>query len=447
MPRLHATLTCLMCLTFGPGTAHAQLEEGIKSWAAATSGLTTAVWGGPRVPFPTPSPRPAAAYRLESALRPLAVHAAEGVPVASAERALQALEFAHDVLTEAGWSGDDLDGGWGGTVGRDLYLVHNLPERAAARLDPVEPFSYLDRGQAFAVLSANVEPQRVLACTTSAYVQARLYGQNPAEAHSVRASTAAYVAWLVTGDMGCSAGVDRAQREPWRSIMGADGNDEGALWLALLGAERDGNRGHHLWNVWQLARQRTWEGEHLRASPDLWEAIDAVESQRSTQFDDLVERLSVARYGAQHWVPESVPLWQQMHYAELPARTRPASPPLETLGSAYVVVHTPTAKPGDQLRVWLRGEEPVRWSLVAVRLDAEGRERGRVSAPPRRETKSYLVVDLDAETRQVLVAVTNLSHRLPDADEPDDNERSAYLIVDKSAAQPVIAPIGVGSGS
>ena len=421
---------CLACCSM-PAGAQAQLEEGIKEWADATSGVTTAIWAGQRVPFPVPEARPAAAYRLESVYRPLAVQAPEGLPVAQTEQVLSALEYAHDVLEAAGWTGDDQDAGAGGTAGRDLYLVHGLEERAAAGLDAVEPFDYLDRGRAFAMLDAAVEPDRLLTCTVSAYVQARLLGLDPAEGISVRRAVGAYAGWLVTGKLGCDDSPERAVEQPWRTLMGEQSSEDGALWLALLGAARDGNRGRVVWQAAQLARQRTWEGEHLRGSPDLWEALDAILKAEGSSFNDAVEDVAVARFDARHVLPGRPPVWHEMRYEELPARTRPAHPALQTLGSAYAIVHTPGRKAGEQLRVWMRGETRVQWSLVAVRLDAEGRERGRISAPPRRETKSFVVVDLDEQTERVLLVVTNLSHRLPDADAPDNNTRSAYLIVDK----------------
>ena len=121
-------------------------------------------------------------------------------------------------------------------------------------------------------------------------------------------------------------------------------------------------------------------------------------------------------------------------WASLPRRARLDSPAIRAFGSGYVVLDTRDAPPEASLRVWLRGEYGTRWSLVAVRLDAEGRVLSQMSAPPRRLPRSYLVLELRAHTDHVLLAVTNLGPRLPDADSVDVNERACELVVDRAAA-------------
>lgn len=115
----------------------------------------------------------------------------------------------------------------------------------------------------------------------------------------------------------------------------------------------------------------------------------------------------------------------------MPAHT-PAGVPLEVFGSAYAWVDVRGAPPGSRLRVWLRGEYGVEWALTGSRIAEDGRElQGHVSAPPRRgDRRSYLPVELTPETTHVMVSVTNLSHRLPDADDPDPNARAYRLIFD-----------------
>jgi hypothetical protein len=109
------------------------------------------------------------------------------------------------------------------------------------------------------------------------------------------------------------------------------------------------------------------------------------------------------------------------------------APAVRAFGSGYVVVDTRAAPVGANLRVWLRGEYGTRWALLATRLDAGGRELSRLSAPPRRLPRSYLVVELREPTDHVLLAVTNLGPRLPDADSIDVNERAFELVVDRGA--------------
>jgi hypothetical protein len=121
-------------------------------------------------------------------------------------------------------------------------------------------------------------------------------------------------------------------------------------------------------------------------------------------------------------------------WRDLPRHT-PASEEIHPYGSGYAIVDVRDAPRGAQLRVWLRGEYGVEWALVAVRLGPDGRERGRMSAPPRREPRSYVPVDLVDDTTSVLVAVTNLSNRLPDADSVDENVRAFRLILDRGTGE------------
>jgi hypothetical protein len=88
---------------------------------------------------------------------------------------------------------------------------------------------------------------------------------------------------------------------------------------------------------------------------------------------------------------------------------------------------------GDRtkLQAWLRGEYGVRWSFIAVQLDAGGGEVRRLAAPRTASTpQAYLPIEVDERTRQLLFVVTSLSNALPDADEEDVHPRSFELIVD-----------------
>jgi hypothetical protein len=69
--------------------------------------------------------------------------------------------------------------------------------------------------------------------------------------------------------------------------------------------------------------------------------------------------------------------------------------------------------------------------LSATRLDARGRNLGTVNAPVHKNPDTELTLELDDETRYVLVSVTNFGDGLPDADEEPRPElaRSARLIV------------------
>ncbi len=463
-PRVMAVLWAVLWATLGsiavlmpPAGAEAQLELiNNYMWSQRR-------WEGPRVALPRPSPRPDLPIVVRSELRPLAVHASIEVPEARAQAALSALEAAYDDLEARGWEAPPSDGGAGGSYDFDLYLLGGQARGDAAYPDPRQLTSYLDSAPAFAVVDRAVGGEDLAACVTSAYAQAMLIGQDPAEAVTWRRATATYLTWLLTGTWGCDDGaVARHQQDAHRgwTALGADPEsteeaedwgDGGAILLAEIAERHDHGTGRFVHDIWQIARQRTWERRAvgLRASPDMWEAIEAAFSLTPDDVPTLIEELAIARYyvGSEarvsegHWgerpwghsLPSdaTVPVTESFTWAELPKYTRPHDPPLEPFGSAYFEVDVREAQVGDRLRLWLRGEFGVRWSFVAVSLDAEGKELGRMSTPPRRLTRSYTQLDFtDRRTARVVVVVTNLSSRLPDADEGDDNVRSFRVIFD-----------------
>ena len=110
-----------------------------------------------------------------------------------------------------------------------------------------------------------------------------------------------------------------------------------------------------------------------------------------------------------------------------------ASEPLESFGSAYIVMDAAVWGDSTHLRAWLQGEYGVRWSFVAVQLDERGNEVRRITAPHTGPAPSaYLPIEIDDTTQRLLFVVTNLSNTLPDADEPDVSERAFELIVDRN---------------
>ncbi|MFW6052209.1 MAG: hypothetical protein ACODAU_13605 [Myxococcota bacterium] len=430
--------------------ARAQSSEDIREYAETIVEMTTPRWEGQVVDWPEPRPRPAGStHVLESPRWPVAVHAGAEVPVRRARRALSALETAHDLLDAAGWPAPWPDGGRGGTGGFDLYLAP-LDDGGGAEAfsDGAVPWSFYDAVSSYAVVDPAVARGALDACVASAYVQAALLGQDPAEAAAWRRATGAYVAWLLTGEAGCTGGVAAQQEQPWRSWIGRaePGRDAsgGALLLALLSARHDGGTGVFVRELWQLARQRSAPLDGLRGSPDLWQALEADLEAGESDLDDTITSLAVTRRfsgdrarghvnGPLRALLEgtAVPTWLRAAWEDLPEHSPPSEPPLEPYGSAYAVVDVSEAPPGAVLRIWLRGEYGVRWSLVAVRLDAAGRELHRVTAPPRKVPRSYVPLELDGDTERVLIVATNLSSRLPDADIRDENVRTFRLILDR----------------
>ncbi len=427
-----------------PSAVAAQIP-GLDEWAAVIAAGQGRTWAGQRVDEPPPSPRPRGGPAERSVLRPLDVHAEQGVPERAPRVALDALETAYDSLRRLGWDPPAPDGGRGGTAGFDLYLVHD-PERADdARADGRVAWSFLDSDTAFGVVDGDLPDDLLGVCATSAYAQAVLLGQDPSEAPSARHATATYLTWLVTGAWGCDEDALRVQQtEPFRDWIagGARDGDGGALFLAHVASRHDGGAGTFVHDIWQVARQRTWEGVGLRGSPDVWEALEAIVGLTDDTIEEIVESLAVQRWfagraaatGLVGELPRGarVPIRAAATWEQLPRQTPPADPPLEVHGSGYVRVDVRGAPPGASLRIWLRGEYGVEWSLIALRFDEHGRDLGRMTAPPRRTPESYLLLELVPGTAEVILVTTNLGSRIPDADEKHEDGRSYRLILDKA---------------
>lgn len=477
-----ACISLLVSIVASVALAQDGEETPFDSWAAAVADSLAPRWTGPRVDWPEARPRPAVAGSLASSLYPLHVQVGRQIDAERAAIVLAALETAHGWMERRGWPTPVADGGYGGTAGFDFYLINRpLPdpdadpeaiaeEEAEASEDDVPPadvgiprhrpiwVSYdaplvwggLDAVAPFAVMDAGVAPSRLESCTISAYVQASLLGVDPAEAPAWRIATGDYVAWLLTGFYGCGGGVSRQQRESWRSWISSapDSGEGGALFLAMLSARTDGLTGDFIRDLWSGAPQLTWEGDRLRAAPDMWQVVYTVMEVGRDPLPRLIEEMGVSRYFAGsdrrragapmellRSLPEdaAVPVFGEASFDELPRRFEPNGLELEPYGSGYVTIDTTSAVPGSALRVWMRGEYGVGWSLTAVRLAADGSERGRVRAPVRPRTpRSYIPLELtDDDTASVLLVVTNMGGRLVDADEPDDQVRAFELIVDR----------------
>lgn len=462
------TSVLLGSLLLGCGVASAQDEtppdEGtepdtmVDEFADAMVEAFAPRWVGPRVEWPERIERPPSTGPLRSSIHPVNVHLGAGASAPMAADALAALEEAHAWLERGGWPTPIPDGGAGGTAGFDLYLSgvdrpRDEPFRRYARVSWDAPLAWggTDAVTSFAVVDPDAgAPSQLRPCVISAYVQATLLGVDPAEAPAWREATGDYVAWLLTGRFGCSEeGLALHQRESWRTWIGdaARSGPGGALFLAMLSARTDGLSGRFIRDLWSGAPQLTWEGDQLRAAPDMWQVVRLVMEVGDDPLYRLLEEFAVARWfvgppersaGAPlaflQSLPQgaTVPALGRVAWDELPRRFEPHELELEPWGSAYLLVDTSEAPPESQLRIWLRGEMGVGWSLIAVRLAEDGSERGRVRAPVRPlNPRSYIPLELtDGQTAKVLIVVTNMGARLVDADGPDDQVRSFRMILD-----------------
>jgi len=457
-------LLAAAALVAAPSAGAAQDDSGgepvgtiIDEWAAAMAESLSRRWEGPVTEWPDPEPRPEAAGVVRSFEYPVNVHPGARVDAARVQRALEALELAYAYMEDHDWPAPMPDGGRGGTGGFDLYFVEgdggDRPAFASYDVphvhegfDAVVPWAGVD--------SAEVSDDRLASCVVSAFAEATLLGIDPAEARSWRVATADFLAWVITGYFGCSErGVTEQQQQSWRSWIDAEGSGEGgALFLAMLSARTDGLTGDFIRDLWTAAPQRTWEGDQLRAAPDMWQVVNAVMEVGDDPLPGFLEEVAISRYfagpevrrdhaplGPLRSLPEdaAVPIRGRTAWNDLPRRFEPHGLEVEPYGSAYVLVDTSDAPPGSLLRIWLRGELGVGWALSAVRIAANGRDRARVRAPVRPlNPRSYIPLELvDGDTEQVLIVVTNMGHRLVDADAPDDQVRSFRLILDRGPTE------------
>lgn len=395
-----------------PTSARAQLLEGLDSWADATVGLRTTKWRGPRVPYPLAEPRPALPVRVDSLLQPVRVHAARELGRARLEAVLAAAEQADLSLRSAGLLTRFGDAGQGESGARDLYVVPAAEQGASAAIDLSGALGPLDGARAFARIDARLPSERLLPCVAQALMEAELLEQDPAESLGVRRSSAAYFASLVTGQLGCDGDDAREPVEAGPFLTAHE--DEGARWLAALDARMShGRAGSFLFDMWQFARQRTWEGSDLRASPDLLEAIAKALELSHGALPLVAAELAETRLASEPGLARSV------RWDALPAFLRDG-PPLEPLGAAFARVELGTPRTGERLHVWARGEPPVRFTLAAVRLSATGEPLARLEVLPRKLPQSQLLIELDADTHAVSISITALG----ESDQPDPDTMS-----------------------
>ncbi|MCS6799306.1 MAG: hypothetical protein NZ898_12420 [Myxococcota bacterium] len=445
---MRALAPVLVVLASGCGANGDELDpvSALDSYARSVAAALEPRWTGPRVEPPRPEPRPLAVGAFEGTTAPVAVHFGATVSPERARRALRVLEGVVTQLERGGWPAPPPDGPLGGSPSFDLYITtpssgeSNLTW-ADAHADGPVAWSLLDAVSAWARVDGSVPDALLESCVTDAYAQAMLLALEPAEARVWRRATAAWITGRLTGRWGCEDAVVEQQRQSWRGwVSGAlgDGSGAGAL-LESFARRADGGSGWIWSEAWQVARQRTWEGDGLRASPDLWAVLRAMFPRPPAELTSLLRQIALDRYVA-YPAGTQPPSYWRTRWERLPAAAPPFEPELERLGTAYARVDVRAAPPGSALRVWLRGERGVRWALGLLRLDDGGRELSRIVAPSLEEPRAYLRAELFDGTAEVVVAVTNFGAGDADADEPDASARSFELIVDRGDGGEEAAP-------
>lgn len=417
--------------------------------ASAASPARAEAVPGPRVLYSARPEPHGGALRTCSTRTPICVHAHRGEERA-ALAALDAFDRAWEVETGAlELPPPDVAPE---TLAYDVFVVPpDDPslggELASTPLEARDVRSNVDRGRAFTLVDARVRAGCALdALAAESVARASLWRAAPATDDATARAQTAYVAGLVAP---CAVArevpaAEAFQSRPERSIASAHVDDArhaadeppspstrldalyargGALvWWRLDWAYARAPAGLVLAS-WALAPTTTPIGARRWAhEPDTFDVLrESFKDRLSTgsTLADLLLDVAVARafMGSADdglHAPETrplgdaarVPLDWDLPWPAQPKRVAPRVPVAPT-GASYLVVRRAGAPPGSRLRVEIAWEEHALFRWALVKLDAAGRELGRVPIPTReRATEAQMtLVDLDRVDRVLLVGV------------------------------------------
>lgn len=406
--------------TFSVSVASAQsLIPGVDAFASAIAQGSVRRWAGQAVPWPEPAVWPSTPAAIASVRYPLVVHT-RPESAALVLHVMSAWQEAYQSLLQDGWGAPPSDGGRGDSVGEDLYLQVG-PRQCAAVAGPSVPWALVDSVTTYLSVSlpGDSTGADVERCVFEAHARAVLLSLDPAEDEAWHSALAD---WLVREHFGDVYDDDLPGRG-WLEHGKPDVRDANLLRLldAHFGASDSFVR-----DVVHFARQSSRREPQLRASPDIWEAFARVLDLSHLRFFDAMEYVSVERaFEARERDAGACVSIDGVAQKSKSIRLG-GSEGLPALGAACVVLEG--ASLPASLNVWLRGEFGVDWSLVLVRLDAQGREQGRFRVQSTRDGHAFQpIVDLSGTVTLVAV-VTNMSSRMPDADVYDENARSVELV-------------------
>jgi hypothetical protein len=455
VPRQRACWAALASVYIALGThvVRAQIP-GLQEWADSTSQAAAPKWKGPRVEFPPLESLQVGGRASRDGMQhdraratnpaPLRVEISSQSPVAVSWRsdeeaswtspAMRALEASQAVMRSMGWRpafprivyDEAKQPRAAHMVDMLLVLDEQRSEPASASTDGPVLWSPLDSASTYAVVNPRLCPD-LLACVLQAYAEAVLLAMDPAEHVHWRRATALYLTSEVTFHP-----IDREyeQSEHEAPHLGLAPNHErpsSGAFLRWVATRWQPGGVQFARELWDFARQRTWEGAGLRASPDVWMCLEQIAKHHQ---DDLTRVLEEYLASRSLNAPQAT-LAAKYAFDELPKHTPVWDPPLRPLGSRSMVVSTDPLHAPSTLKLWLDGEFGVRWSMTAIKLDAHGREIGRVTMPWQKKPKGYLAVELQPATHAVRVTVGNLGEGTPDADDSSNLARTAKLIVGK----------------
>jgi hypothetical protein len=356
-----------------------------------------------------------------------------------------------------------------GDLAYHVYLVERAAEPGATHVSARDVRSRIDRARTFTLLDANVRAGCELdALVAREIARAVLARVAPATAEGVARAQTTYLAQLMVP---CAFGLAAAsaqvfQARPERAVCDArvfevgTSADEPRLPSAAGDAFMDGAAlfwGRIDWAFgrapasivmasWALAPTTTEVGaKRWHDEPDAFDVLRvSFKNALSTgsTLDDLLLDAAVARafMGASddglHQLPTRtlgdgarVPFDWELPWPTKPKRVAPRASVYPS-GASYLMIHRDGAAKGSRLRVEIAWEEHALFRWAFVKLDARGRELGRVPIPTReRATETQMtLVDLDNVDRILLVGVNagDPSYRF----DPDDEiwEPHAWLV-------------------
>jgi hypothetical protein len=369
------------------------------------------------------------------------VHGVRGAAGLELLRVLDAAERAWDVETGAldlPAPDPDLD-----TRAYDIYAVLGVQGRARTVLGTRDPRAGMDRASAFTLLDASLARGNRCALETAvamAVARASLFRVAPAtDEGSARAESAYFARLAVPCALGDDDGISVFQASPDRAVVDpfdVDFDRGAQLFFWWLDASYSASPGALVRALWALSPTVTPFGAaRWNDEPDGFDVLRVTFKGALTSgstVEDLFSEFGASRalMGSREngsELPEARPLdsalatridWT-LDWPATPRRiTSPV--PLAPTGSSYVLVHHAGAAPGARLRLEASWEAhaAIRW--VAVKLDAAGKEIGRiaVAAPPRAMEAQATIVDLDG-VDSILVVATNVGDPYSVFD-PDD---------------------------
>lgn len=387
---------------------------------------------GPLVAYATPPlfPRETKACSMRV---PLCVHSA-GIAsgrvvleaLASAERAWATLTGALDLPAP------DVDEN---DLRYHVYLSDTSstppPRQGATYLRARDVRSRIDRARVFTVIDGTMRA----GCNLDAVVareiaRAILYRAAPATAEGIARAQTTYLSQLVV-PCALAFAIDAAsafQSRPDRTICDAEPEagasaDGASLFWSRIDWAYGRQPGSIVLGQWALAPTMTDVGaRRWHDEPDAFDVLRvSFKNALSTNstVDDLLLDTAIARAfmgSADDGLhqPETRTLGDAAKVTldwnvEWPSKPRRLAPrePVQPSGASYVMVRREGAPKGSRLRVEIAWEEHALFRWAFVKLDARGRELGRVNIASReRATEAQAtLVDLDAVDRVLVVGV------------------------------------------